>query len=227
MADGRPVRTLDLLYHHSSRIAAAAYARRGHGNRRACHSTPPAAGPSRSQRRHQTNFVSTEEDPIDDEFDAKPSKSARKRQMHALQALGKRVSELSGARQAKLPLTEPLRDALALYARIRPGAHEARRRQMQLIGKLMRHEDDQAIEAALDADRERGRGDVLRLQQATQWRDDLVQGTQEWADFLARFPQAPDLSALIASARQERSQGRPPRDQRQLYRRIEKFLSEQ
>ncbi|MEZ5652427.1 MAG: ribosome biogenesis factor YjgA [Burkholderiaceae bacterium] len=167
-----------------------------------------------------------QEDPIENDFDDRPSKSALKRQMHALQALGKRISELSPARQRQLPLTEPLRDAFELYARIRPGAHEARRRQMQLIGKLMRSADAEAITAALDSDRLQSRADVLRLQAATRWRDDLVAASCEWSSFVERHPDAPDLSELVASARAERAQGRPPRHQRDLYRRIEKILSE-
>ncbi len=148
--------------------------------------------------------------------------------MHALQALGKRLTELSAARQDALPLTEPLRDALRTLARIRTGAHEGRRRQMQLIGKLMRDPllDVAAIEAALDTDRDHARAQLVPMQQATRWRDGIVDGTLRWEDFTTRHPQAPDLSELVRMAREERAAGRPPKHQRALYRRLQQFLSE-
>ena len=65
-----------------------------------------------------------------------PSRSAKKRQSLALQALGEELTRLSPAELQHLDLTPDLREALTLYARIRD--HEGRRRQMQYIGRLMR-----------------------------------------------------------------------------------------
>ena len=79
----------------------------------------------------------------------RPSKSARKREMLALQALGERLIDLRPATLAALPVSEALTTAVAEARRIR--SHEARRRQLQYIGKLMRSEDANAIAAALDA----------------------------------------------------------------------------
>ena len=167
-------------------------------------------------------------DPDQEPQDTRPSKSARKREMHALQSLGERLAGLSATRQDALPLTEPLRDALRAYARIRPGAHEGRRRQMQLIGKRMRDPalDIASIEAALDTDRAHARAQLVPMQQATHWRDALVTGEVSWQDFATRFPQAPDLAALAGAARDERLNGRPPRQQRLLYRQLQQFFSE-
>ena len=65
-----------------------------------------------------------------------PSKSQRKRDAHALQALGVQLVALSAAQLAQLDLPETLHEAVVAAQRMR--AHGARTRQMQSIGKVMR-----------------------------------------------------------------------------------------
>ena len=65
-----------------------------------------------------------------------PSKSQRKRDAHALQALGVQLVALSAAQLARLDLPETLHEAVVAAQRMR--AHGARTRQMQYIGKVMR-----------------------------------------------------------------------------------------
>jgi ribosome-associated protein len=65
-----------------------------------------------------------------------PSKSRRKRDAHALQALGVQLVALSAAQLARLDLPEALHEAVVAAQRMR--AHGARTRQMQYIGKVMR-----------------------------------------------------------------------------------------
>src|SRR5256885_5763215 len=77
----------------------------------------------------------------------RPSKSQRKRNMHALQDLGVELVELSDERLAAVDLPEPLREAVAEARRITD--FEGRRRQMQYIGKLMREIDPEPIRAKL------------------------------------------------------------------------------
>ena len=85
--------------------------------------------------------------PIDGQPEA-PSKSARKRAMHELQALGEALVALDPARLAKLDLPERLADAIAEVRSMTK--HEARRRQLQFIGKLMRDVDADPIKDALE-----------------------------------------------------------------------------
>ena len=65
-----------------------------------------------------------------------PSKSQRKRDAHALQALGVQLVALSAAQLARLDLPEALHEAVVAAQRMR--SHGARTRQMQYIGKVMR-----------------------------------------------------------------------------------------
>ena len=86
----------------------------------------------------------------DDDDGLIESKSARKRQMHALQSLGEQLVDLSAAQLAKLNIdNEALLEAVQLDQRI--SHRSGRRRQMQFIGKLMRSADAEQIADALDA----------------------------------------------------------------------------
>src|SRR6478609_9637017 len=98
----------------------------------------------------------------------RPSKTRRKEESHELQALGEALLEFSDAHLASLGLGEPLVEAIAAARRMR--SHEARRRQMQLIGKLMRSADVELARVAL-AERQLGRArDSLALHRAERWR---------------------------------------------------------
>ena len=85
----------------------------------------------------------------DDDDSLIESKSARKRQMHALQNLGEQLVDLSAAQLAKLNIeNEALIEAVQLAKRI--SHRSGKRRQMQFIGKLMRSANAEQIADALD-----------------------------------------------------------------------------
>ena len=67
------------------------------------------------------------------------SKSQRKREMTALQELGEALVKLSPDQLARVDMPENLRDAVMECRRFTK--HEARRRQMQYIGRIMRDLD--------------------------------------------------------------------------------------
>jgi ribosome-associated protein len=78
-----------------------------------------------------------------------PSKSQRKRDAHALQALGARLVALPPACLEKLDLPEALREAV--YAAQGMRQHGARKRQVQYIGKLLRQLEPTALRTVLEA----------------------------------------------------------------------------
>src|SRR5690606_7019318 len=95
-----------------------------------------------------------------------------KREMTALQDLGKQLADFSEQQLGRFPLTEDLRAALREYQHIRK--NEAKRRQLQYIGKLMRSEDHEGINAVFDEmDAERKRA-IQREHLAESWRDRLL-----------------------------------------------------
>lgn len=71
----------------------------------------------------------------------RPSRSAKKRQATALQNLGQELTELSSDTWTALP--DDLREALRNHAGLKD--HEARRRQQQYIGRLMRELDEDTL----------------------------------------------------------------------------------
>lgn len=75
------------------------------------------------------------------------SKTQRKKDMHALQDLGSRLTKLSDSQLAKLPLSEELIALIHTARKLK--THESIRRHMQCIGKRMRGEEVEAIYAAL------------------------------------------------------------------------------
>ena len=160
----------------------------------------------------------------DEDADLGPSKSQRKREMHTLQKLGERLVELPASRLGPMGLPEELLDAIALCRKIT--AHEGRRRQMQLIGKLMRRVDADAIRAELDVDDDRHRAETAVMHAAESWRDALIATPDRLTEFVQRYPQAitRGLHPLLRSACIEHSRAQRGRHYRELYREIRNIL---
>jgi len=154
----------------------------------------------------------------------KPSKTQRKKQVTALQELGGELAELSDDQLAAMDLPEHLRDAVLEAQRI--DSFEARRRQMQYIGKLMRKVDAAPIRAALDALQAGPRREAALHKRTDTWRERLLADDAALAEFTRDYPQADTsrLQALCAAALQERESGRPPRAFRQLYQALRDLI---
>lgn len=101
--------------------------------------------------------------------DAIASKSARKREHLALQALGERLIGLPVSELKKMQLDEALFEAIVEAKSIRSRA--ALRRQRQLIGKLMRSADANRIETALESREYPGRHANAIFHSAEEWRE--------------------------------------------------------
>ncbi|MBK9245351.1 MAG: DUF615 domain-containing protein [Burkholderiales bacterium] len=149
---------------------------------------------------------------------ARPSKSQRKREMSALQDLGESLLRLSAAELARIDLPEALREALADAAQL--GSHEARRRQLQYIGRLMRQVDPAPLRAAIDDATGESKQAVALMHRCERLRDALLADDAALDGVLAELPGADvqQLRATIRAARREQRDGRPPRHARQLYR---------
>ena len=81
-----------------------------------------------------------------------PSRSQLKRDSEALQDLGRELTELPAAKLKKMELDEQLLVAVLDYQRF--SANDAKRRQLQYIGKLMRSIDPAPIEEKLAEERD-------------------------------------------------------------------------
>jgi ribosome-associated protein len=144
------------------------------------------------------------------------SKTKRKQAMHELQALGVALVELP---ESQLDfLDEELRKAVLEAKRI--SSHEARRRQMQYIGRLMRDIDPAPIRARLDQITGSSTQANARHKRLEALRARLLADDEALTEFAASHPSADlqTLSALIRNSRREREEGRPPRAYRELFR---------
>ena len=158
-----------------------------------------------------------------DDFDeelAPPSKSARKREMLALQAIGDRLVKLKDGELARIPIADDnLAEAVATARRI--SSHEGRRRQLQYIGKLMRKIDTQEIETAL-ADLERGQKELAKqFHRLEALRDAVAEsGAEAIEDIVAAYPDAERqrLRQFALQIGKERAANKPPAASRKLFK---------
>ncbi|MCC7079635.1 MAG: DUF615 domain-containing protein [Burkholderiales bacterium] len=144
----------------------------------------------------------------DDDFDDRPSKSARKRAAHAAQDLGARLIGLRDADLAALELPDPLLDAVREARRLTSRAALARQR--QYIGKLMRHIDTAGIEAAIATRAGMGAADNELQKRVERWRERLLAEGEAALDALEATHAPIDragLGVLLAAAR--KPQGSP------------------
>jgi ribosome-associated protein len=147
-----------------------------------------------------------------------PSKTKKKQEMHALQALGASLVALSDAHLQRMRLPEELARAVREARRI--PSHEAKRRQVQFIGRLMRELDAEPIRAQLEAVHGGSAAERARHQRLEHWRARLLEDDGALTEF-AREHQGANLQqlrALLRNARQEQAAGRPPRAFRELFR---------
>src|SRR5690606_41842269 len=102
-----------------------------------------------------------------------------------VQRLGDALAALRPEQLASIPVDEKLRDAIELGRRIR--SREALRRQRQLIGRLMRDADADAIRDALEATSAGHRAEVALARAAEEWRERLLADDTALAAFRRRF----------------------------------------
>jgi ribosome-associated protein len=155
------------------------------------------------------------------------SKTRRKQQMEELQALGEELVTLSPDRLKKIELSENLRDAVSAAQRLtRPD--EARRRQMQYIGKLMRTVDVEPLRAALALLRGESASETAKLHRLERWRTELLADEKVLHEIATRYP-AVDLQylrSLRRAALKETEQSTAPRRSRAIFQLLKDLENE-
>ena len=145
--------------------------------------------------------------------------------MHELQALGVALAELSESQLREMRLGEDLLEAVLEAKRIR--SHEAKRRQMQYIGRLMREVDPAPIRSRLAELEGSSAQASARHRRLETWRERLLGDDEALTAFAAEHPGA-DLQALrtlIRNARKEQKESKPPRAYRELFRVLKEIES--
>ncbi|HGM5490902.1 TPA: ribosome biogenesis factor YjgA [Serratia fonticola] len=145
------------------------------------------------------------------------SKSEIKRDAEALKDLGTELVELGKNALERIPLDEDLRAAIELAQKIKK---EGRRRQIQLIGKMLRARDVEPIQTALDKLKNRHNQQVSLFHKLEALRDRLVaEGDDAIPSVLDLYPEADrqQLRALIRNAQKEQAANKPPKSFRQIF----------
>src|SRR5438445_11523799 len=133
----------------------------------------------------------------------KPSKTERKRAMHELQTLGERLVGLNPEQLAAIALPEDLQDAVEHARRITK--HEARRRQLQYIGRLMRAVDPEPIREKLKVWDGVSAEETARVHRIERWRERLLGSDGAIGTLVNAHPgvDTQRLRTLVRNAREE------------------------
>ena len=160
----------------------------------------------------------SDNDAIDDEPPAEPSKTQLKKEMHALQDLGAQLVVLNRDQLAKVPLPEHLLSAVRDHQRFKK--REAKRRQLQYIGRLMRDVDAAPIQAALDDLNGVSAVEIARQHRIERQRERLLEDEAVLFEIAEAHPGADlqRLRVLRRNAIKERELDKPPRAFREMFR---------
>ncbi len=150
--------------------------------------------------------------------DNTPSKTRVKNEMEALQKVGMRLTGLSKEQLGKIPMNEALAQAVHEYRRLKK--HEAKRRQGQYIGRIMRDSDVQPIIDALDKIDANQAMHIQHFHSIEQWRERLLLDPHALTDFFTIYPEADkqQLRQLIDKTRREQKRGKDAGSNRKLFR---------
>ncbi len=157
--------------------------------------------------------------------DERPSKSQRKRDVHALQDLGTELVDLNADQLAQFNLPERLVEAITEAQRI--SNFEGRRRQMQFIGKLMREIESAPIRARLDIIQGVAHESTATQHLIERWRDRLLKEENALTLFASEYPQGDlqRLRSLISSVKKDQSNAQPPKRYRDLFRALREVIA--
>ncbi len=149
-----------------------------------------------------------------------PSKSQKKRESTALQKMGAELVALSPERLKKIDMPEGLFDALRDAQRFT--SNEARRRQMQYVGKLMRDVDTVPLQAALDEINGVSATATARQHRLERLRSRLLEDDAVIGEIARDFPGADiqHLRQLRRNALREAELNKPPKAFRELFREL-------
>lgn len=157
----------------------------------------------------------------DDESNADepPSKSARKRQMHSLQAMGESLVNLNDKQLARIPIGDDrLLAAIRECRQMR--SNNARKRHLQFIGKLMRAVDPAPIEQALLALHSAQQQSTAAFHDLEQLRSAILAAGNRGVELaITRFPDADrqQLRQLVLQHEREIQHNKPPAASRKLF----------
>ena len=157
----------------------------------------------------------------------RPSKSARKREIVALQELAEQMVALSDSELQRLGVDESLRLEIRQVRSIRPSG--ARNRQLKHCVKYLDSQDLSTVRAYLADQHSQRIAANRQLHQIERWRDRLIEEGDSALQLLFDNHEIPDrqhLRRLCRDAIRENESGRPAGAARKLFRYLRDLLGE-
>ena len=152
------------------------------------------------------------------------SKSELKRDAQRMRDLAQQLTELKPSFWPQLPIGDNWRAAIAEHVRL--SSHEAKRRHLQYMGKLIRKENIDAIHEflALQDSSSEAYGRIQKQQEM--WREKLVKGGTALNDFIEHYPDVDrqQLRNLIRNAQKDLSEN--PEKPSTNYRKLFQFIKQ-
>ena len=155
------------------------------------------------------------------------SKSQAKRDVEELQKLGEKLVKLSKSILESFALDEKLMDALLLAQKI--NSNSAKRRQAQLIGKIMRQSDYEKIRNQFERFHNQAVEANAYFHKLESYRDLLLkQGDTAINQLLNEHPglDRSRLRQLVRNAKKETELNKPPKSARQIFQYLKESIPE-
>lgn len=169
---------------------------------------------------------------VEDEFDVSEeneqlSKTQIKAEMVARQKLGESLVHLGQSSLAKVPMEPELLDAVMLARKILR-KKEGYRRQLQLIGKIMRHVDIVAIEQALSNIKSAHKKLNDAFHGIEMLRDDILkEGDSKIEATIADYPllDRQKMRQYVRQANKQQAENKPPKASRELFQYLKQTIT--
>lgn len=152
-------------------------------------------------------------------YAVRPNKSQQKRELADLFVLGEELSRLSRETLETFNLPEKIHKAVQEVGKM--PLTGARKRQLKFIAGQLFKIDASEIKAKLALIQNKSAHAAREHHIAERWRDRLLtEGDQALSELLAEYPEADrqQLRQLIRNSQKEKTNGKPPKSSRQLYR---------
>jgi len=150
-------------------------------------------------------------------YKERPNKTALKREMKVLHALGCELVELPLSKLDQITLSERILDAIILAKKLKKSALQ---RQLRYISGIISEEDIETIQAQLQQLAIPHQQEVESFHQIEEWRDKLLKGDNELINELVETLNADrqHLRQLVRNANKETQLNKPPKASRLLFK---------
>ena len=165
---------------------------------------------------------------LDENGEIIKSKTQLKQEAEDIKQLGVALVEFSNAQLDEIPMSDELREAVQLANRINR-KKDGFRRQLQLIGKILRGSDIPVIEDGINRLRAHHLRSNTHFHELEQVRDDIVnQGDSAIQTLLHKYPDLDrqKLRQMQRQAVKQKETEKPPKASREIFQYLKQHIKE-